>query len=53
MLSFHAVPFFFLQGNTAVYLLYTHARVSSVLAKAEEQVRCNTFSREVQCSAQL
>ena len=27
------------QGNTAIYLLYTHARISSILARATEQVR--------------
>jgi len=25
------------QGNTAIYLLYTHARISSILARATEQ----------------
>lgn len=26
------------QGNTAVYLLYTHTRVSSILCRAEDKV---------------
>lgn len=31
-----------LQGNTAVYLLYTHARISTLLSRAEDQVLTNT-----------
>ena len=30
------------QGNTAVYLLYTHARISTLLSRAEDQVLTNT-----------
>ena len=33
----------FVQGNTAVYLLYTHARVSSILSRSEDKVGSNNF----------
>jgi len=32
-----------MKGNTAVYLLYTHARVSSILSRSEDKVGSNNF----------
>jgi arginyl-tRNA synthetase len=47
MRTHEAKGFVFQQGNTAVYLLYTHARVSSILARADEQVLAHYHSQRL------